>query len=297
MDISIIICTYNRCESLKDTLDSFLTQGCDGCDFEIIVVDNNSTDKTKEVVKNYISIFANKLRYVFEEKQGQSHARNAGIKASRGNIIAFTDDDVIVPQNWIINITQKFKHDRALMALVGGYISIADKDVIPKMNRDLSECIIGKIPNGGGFNMAFRKELFAAIGFFDGYLGPGSRGYCADDTDFIYRIKKYNKKLVYAPEIIIFHKIRSNQDVELKLLHRDARGLGFFMIKHLMRGKDFKVCMGIVGYLYYQLKMLFLSLRDKKILERKHAIWKLYGFAWGIVSGMLFWPFQKRVLV
>jgi len=79
--ISVIICTYNRCESLKDTLDSLLAQECDGTfNWEVIVVDNNSKDRTKEVVESYMHKFGGKLRYLFEPRQGKSHALNKEIK-------------------------------------------------------------------------------------------------------------------------------------------------------------------------------------------------------------------------
>jgi glycosyltransferase involved in cell wall biosynthesis len=107
--ISVIISTYNRCESLKDTLDSLLNQECNGSfDWEVIVVDNNSKDKTREVIDSYMPKFNGRLRYVFEPKQGLSYARNRGIKESEGEIIAFTEDDAIVDKEWLSNIYSTF---------------------------------------------------------------------------------------------------------------------------------------------------------------------------------------------
>lgn len=82
--ISIIISTYNRCESLKDTLDSLLNQEIDGSfDYEVIITDNNSKDKTKEVVESCKEKFNGRLRYLFEPQQGKSYALNRAIKESK----------------------------------------------------------------------------------------------------------------------------------------------------------------------------------------------------------------------
>ena len=97
MDISIIICTYNRSESLKRTLQSLKEMSVsDDIEWELLIVDNNSTDNTREAVNDFTKTSGLNCRYVFESKQGLSNARNRGVKEACGEIIAFTDDDVIV---------------------------------------------------------------------------------------------------------------------------------------------------------------------------------------------------------
>lgn len=108
--ISVIICTYNRHESLKDTLNSLITQERDGSfDYEVIVVDNNSNDETKRIVNAYELQANDKLKYLFEPKQGKSYALNRGILESRGEAIAFTDDDAVADRNWVREIWLTFK--------------------------------------------------------------------------------------------------------------------------------------------------------------------------------------------
>ena len=106
--ISVIICTFNRCEMLALTLESF-TRIETGSDFtwELIVVDNNSTDATKGVVSEFNTRLP--IRYVFESKQGLSRARNCGIAQAQGDIIVFTDDDIIVTNDWLNEITNALK--------------------------------------------------------------------------------------------------------------------------------------------------------------------------------------------
>lgn len=100
MRISIIVCTYNRCEILKYCLDSLEKQYVEKAQYEVIVVDNNSTDNTKEVVEEYCGRNSN-FRYVFEENQGLSHARNRGAKESEADWVGYVDDDGKVRENYI----------------------------------------------------------------------------------------------------------------------------------------------------------------------------------------------------
>src|SRR5919202_1974563 len=87
-DISVVISTYNRCDMLPGAIESVLAQDAEGVHYELIIVDNNSTDRTREVVESLIARGEGSLRYVFEGKQGLSHARKAGIYAARVPITA-----------------------------------------------------------------------------------------------------------------------------------------------------------------------------------------------------------------
>ena len=92
--ISLVIATYNRAEQLMTTLESVVGQSFDSQRWECVVVDNNSSDSTRERIEAFVRDHATQnFRYVFEPEQGLSAARNAGIRASRGEIIAFIDDD------------------------------------------------------------------------------------------------------------------------------------------------------------------------------------------------------------
>jgi len=103
INISVIICTYNRSNSLADTLLCLTKQTYESENWELIVVDNNSNDNTKEIISELSKQLPN-LTYKFEPQQGLSYARNLGINSAKGEIIAFTDDDVLPEKDWLVQI-------------------------------------------------------------------------------------------------------------------------------------------------------------------------------------------------
>src|SRR5215203_4433469 len=107
IEVSIVIPTYNRSALLRNVVCSVLGQDSQ-CTFEIVVVDNNSSDDTKAVVDSLMKDHPGKLRYVLETKQGNAHARNRGVETAKGVIIAFVDDDVTVESNWLKSLTEVF---------------------------------------------------------------------------------------------------------------------------------------------------------------------------------------------
>ncbi len=119
--ITVILCTYNRCQSLSKALQSVAASEMpSSAVWEVLVVDNNSCDQTREVVENYCRRHPGRFRYLFESKPGKSHALNAGIREACGDILAFIDDDVIVERNWLRNLTANL--DGNVWAGAGGRI-------------------------------------------------------------------------------------------------------------------------------------------------------------------------------
>jgi len=220
MNISVIICTYNRCESLKDTLGSLLVQKCEKIfEHEIIVVDNNSKDKTKEVVQSYLSAFGGRLRYIFEPEQGLSYARNRGVREARGQIIAFTDDDCIVEKSWVANISNAFNTYNP--AIVGGKVILKLTIPTPKWLSEKLVDILGAYDRGDdivfldnhkensigiGANICFKKSTLDKVGLFRVDLGRKGNSLCmGEETELIRRIKKQGGKCMYYPFAIVYH--------------------------------------------------------------------------------------------
>src|SRR5688572_14570339 len=119
--LSVVMSTYNRGELLGDAIRSLLAQHQTITPpFELIVVDNNSTDKTHEIVEGFARIDG-RVRYLFEPRQGLSHARNAAIRDARAPLIAFTDDDVRAEPDWVSAIVRAFDEHRDA-AVIGGRV-------------------------------------------------------------------------------------------------------------------------------------------------------------------------------
>src|SRR5690349_2349322 len=136
MKFSVIIATYNRADELVKTLESLSKLQSNG-PWEVIIVDNNSSDNTREVVLGAVASFPVPLHYIMEKEQGRSAALNAGIRASQGEILAITDDDVRVDEHWLLNAEQAL--ERLQCDYLGG-------KAMPIWGGKLAEWM----PNGGG---------------------------------------------------------------------------------------------------------------------------------------------------
>jgi len=110
MNLSVVVCTYNRAAKLPDCLQNLLAMTVpEGVAWELICVDNNSTDNTKEVIEGFARKSTIPIRYVFEPAQGLAHARNAGLTRGRGEIVAKTDDDCIADLDWLAASWRQFQ--------------------------------------------------------------------------------------------------------------------------------------------------------------------------------------------
>lgn len=210
--ITVAICTYNRAELLKEAIQSIVDQSVDQSHYDILVVDNNSKDNTKQVVED----FAKKIpiAYVFEEKQGLSYARNTAILNIKTDYIAFIDDDSLADKDWIkksLKIIEEKKPD-----IFGGQYIPFYKSPKPKWFKDKYE--IRKISDEStylksnqflaGSNIFFRKEIFDVIGYFDKDLGmTGDQVALGEETQLQSIANLKGIKRYYDPELIILNLV------------------------------------------------------------------------------------------
>ncbi len=258
MKISVVVCTYNGSQRLKRMLKSFREAVIpDHLSWEFILVDNNSDDDTRLVFEEVETHYESKIRYVFEEKMGISYARNRGIKEAKGEIIAFTDDDVIVDKYWIQNIEKAFKeHDH--VACVGGKILPIWETPKPKWLKPDLFTYLALLDYGDsiaymsspyiwGANFAVKSEMFKRYGLFDSNLGriPGTL-YSDEETEFLQRLQNAGEKVLYYPLSIIYHcvpahklskryfrKWRYDQGEIRGILMKDMKYFNFFDIHSL----------------------------------------------------------------
>ncbi|WP_138494608.1 glycosyltransferase [Paenibacillus pinistramenti] len=221
--LSIVICTYNRAVLLRKTLESL--KQLSGLEHaEVIVVDNRSTDNTAEMVEEFISQggLQAPCRYVFEQTQGLSAARNAGIAASKGEIVAFLDDDAIPAPDWIEVIGSTFS-SRPEAAAMGGKIHplfeserpgwLSGPFELPYTIVDLGDSIKEYPPSlhPYGANMAMRKSVFDQAMF---PLELGRRGQLllsGEETWVFDQIRRSGGKIIYHPRMEVEHFVPSSR--------------------------------------------------------------------------------------
>ncbi len=220
--ISLLIATYNRAEALIEALQSVVQQTLPPAEWECVVVDNRSTDDTAARFAAFAAAHPEKqLRLVREERQGLSHARNCGIAASRGALIAIIDDDERINPEFLEAYLTLFEHYPEAMSAGGRVIACYEEAPRPRwMSRFTEEPIANpmdygdkvrefpaeRIPAGG--NMAFRREVFDRFGLFNPELGRvGDRLIGGEESDLFERLRIAGAKCYYVPRAVMWHLI------------------------------------------------------------------------------------------
>ncbi|NEX95175.1 glycosyltransferase, partial [Caulobacter sp. 17J65-9] len=221
--LSVIICTRARPQALAACLASLAVQ--DSPPREIIVVDNGPDDPaTREVVRRFPGV-----RWLPEPRPGLSCARNAGVRAAEGELIAFTDDDVEVRSDWTSEIARAF-HGREQVEAVTGLVLPASLETLSQKVFQIDMGGFGEnwtpvlfdgqfyamgkgvgVPVwrvGAGASMAFRRGAFERSGLFDERLGAGASG-CSEDSEFWHRILARGGSCLYEPRAVVFHTHRA----------------------------------------------------------------------------------------
>ena len=235
--VSVIVCTRDRPEPLARCLEALRTLS--PAPQEIVVVDNAPPD---DRVRNLVAALGPSVRYVREPQPGLSAARNAGVRAAVGEIIAFTDDDVVVRPDWVAQLRQAFTASDVMA--VTGLVLPAELETDAQLYFQRAHGGWGyrvldfdyetffepmkwrAVPVwhlGAGANMAFRREAFTQVGLFDERLGAGASG-CSEDSELWYRLLAEGWRCRYEPAAAVFHYHR-----------RDAEGLEHQMQQY-MRG-------------------------------------------------------------
>jgi len=265
MKASVIICTYNRVSLLMDSIRSVQAQDFPSDKFEIVVVDNNSTDGTADAVKKIAANSPVVIKYLFEGRQGLSHARNTGIGNSEGEITVFTDDDIEAERQWLRELTAVF--DSPDVWAAGGPIRpVWPSEAKPAwlhagllgalaVSEFLSAAESGefKYPDcPWGANMAFRRDGFRDLGLFPSGLGRVGKSLLSnEEINLCKNIGLAGKVIRFAPNAVIHHKLIPEKLRKSWFLHRyywqgrseaimdeDARSYSY---RHLRRQAEYVV--------------------------------------------------------
>lgn len=197
--VSVIIATYNRAVHLSETLSTLLKQNYQ--DFEILVVDDGSTDSTKEIMESYLKKYPHKAKYLYQKNSGPSVARNKGIKEAKGDIVIFLDDDAIAAPNFVKKHLEAYRDNHILGAR--GKILKKNTSIYNyfQSHYDLGEDILPSLISTEG-NCSFRRPVLLEVKGFK----VGKFGREGDElTGRILQAYVDNTRLIYYPAAIIYH--------------------------------------------------------------------------------------------
>ena len=223
MDVTVVICTYNRAERLQGTLDALREQRVpEGLAWDLLVVDNNSSDDTKHVVERFARAAPMPVTYAFEGQQGQSFARNTGVARATGEVLAFTDDDILPSADWAAlchSIMQDAKVDvlggrilprwlAPVPAWLEGDTWLQSHLALMTHERAQEITVATGTPQIWGANMVVRRGVFDRVGLFDTNRGhKGTRLAGGEDVDFIRRALAEGVPVLYDPRLVVWHRI------------------------------------------------------------------------------------------
>jgi glycosyltransferase involved in cell wall biosynthesis len=294
-DVSVVICTRDRASWLRNCLEYLHHQYCHPA--EIIVVDNASvTDETRRVAEKY------NVRYIREDKPGLDVARNTGARAAISSIVAYTDDDTTPDRYWIYRVAETFR-DPAIAAMTGLVIAASletEAEVIFEKFWPFNRGYVARTYDsaffasslqqgppvweiGAGANMAFRKDIFKEIGYFDERLDVGAAG-CSGDSELWYRMLACGFTIRYNPTAVVYHSHRKSMQGLSKQLFSYMRG---FTVAILIQYQRF----GHRGNLQHLGKVLCYYLRLLKRGFPKYAFQykTVFSELRGIFSGVLYY--------
>ncbi len=248
--VSIIIATRDRTDSLQGCLNSLLDLDYPP-GYEIIVVDN--APRTPATAELIVQCDSPRLRYLREDRSGVSQARNRGLMAAKGEIVAFTDDDVIVDVGWLARLMQGFAAAEKVACVTGltlpaeqetpaqiwfeqyggfnkGYCQrVFDLDQNRPQELRLFPYVAGRL--GSGVNMALKTAVLRDMGGFDVALGTGSKALGGEDLALFFQIISGGYQLVYEPSALIYHIHRREYERLRRQMYGYGVGLTAFLTK------------------------------------------------------------------
>ena len=299
MKLSIVICSYNRAQYIGDALDSLYKQTTSLSDFEILLVDNNSTDGTPEVYKSWREIHPEgNFQYLTEHQQGASFARNTGAAHAKTGWLCFMDDDAVAFPDFVANI---IKHTQEKPTIVGFGGKIIPKYIPEKPvwmsyyvsslvgNFDYSPvpCAFkkGKYPLES--NMVIKKSVFDQIGGFNTTL-PGVMGTLrigGEGKELFYKVIGLGEEIYYDPNIIVYHVVETNK-LTKEYLYRVASGIGRGERIRTLSISTFSYTMKLIEYCFKLGAGVVLGIKYA-MMGKTAQSWKVIQFRIDAMLGLL----------
>jgi glycosyltransferase involved in cell wall biosynthesis len=304
MRIDVIIATHNRAALLERAVRSVLACRRDPqFDFTILVIDNNSTDATREAVARLAEESAGRVRYLFEPRQGKSYAVNSGVAATDGEVIAFADDDQVMDGEWLVAIHQAITEG---FDYVTGRV-LGEWEVEPPAWYDDRLCGVISVHDGGdrrishesnearqgfsGGNSALSRAAMERIGGYHADLGKQSGSFAMnEDGELLLRLRAAGFRGLYEPRMTVFHRV-PRERLTKSYFRRWHRGYGRAMaLIDTLHPKPVRYWFGLPRFLVRRAveslpRMVAAKLRGDRagVFEQELNLWFMLGF----VSGKL----------
>ena len=235
VEISILICTYNRSDYLPGAIESCLKQSLDDTRFEIIVVDNNSSDGTRTIVERYAREYKN-IRYIIECRQGLNFARTHGAREAKGKYIAYLDDDARANHDWLEKLLKTFKECKPAPICVGGKVFLDWEGQRPQWYPGEYDSLMAYLDHGDkgfylkpgahnhfliGTNMTFNRDILLNMGGFRTEYGRKKRRTISGaETEMINRLLRGDYPVYYEPTAIVTHIVVPERRTKRFLIKR-----------------------------------------------------------------------------
>lgn len=295
-ELSIIVCTYNRDKYILQTLGHLSAQSASKDMYEVLIIDNNSTDQTASICSEFLKNSNGNFQYFLETNQGHTYARNRGIKEAKGDLLAFIDDDAFVRPDYVSNIPPYFS-DSTVSAIGGRIIPVYEDAEEPDWMTKFLWPLVAALDKGNksvaftgskfpiGANMVFRASIFEKYGLFDitlGRRGSGLEG--GDEKEVFLRMKEENELILYAPDVVVDHIIPPKR-TELSYIKGLAVGVGTSEKRRLAKAsvtvklsKVFSETKKLLGtmvlFVFYAIQFRF----QAAVMLLRFRFWVISGF-------------------
>lgn len=290
--LSLLVCTRNRRQPLAELFNSLIRLRIpSGWSLELVIVDNGSTDGTAQTIAGAAKQLPFAVQTLFEPKPGLGRAHAAALAACRGELVACTDDDCLVPEDWCEAIVAAFESRPEWGGLFGRVLPHQEEGAsVWRIAVKVSEkpevfrfpC---RLIMGFGNNMVFRRTALESAGGFNSAFGPGGALWSAEELELAYRMLRAGWQMAYEPSVQLYHRARTTFEGWKTTHIRDALGIGAFSGSYGIRGHGYALKFGWwnwVGMLAAFFRGLFGADAQKRQVGGWYVLWLPLGFMAGV---------------
>jgi glycosyltransferase involved in cell wall biosynthesis len=231
--VSVLICTKDRPDKLRMAVESVLRQSFR--DFELIVVDQSAEGATRAAVRSFGDP---RVRYLWTDTVGVGRSRNIAIRASRAEIVVFTDDDCVCDENWLAAFLAEYRREPSIMAVYGRVLPYGPPRegrrcvcTNESLERRIYDRPVPHILLGGNNNCSFRKALFREIGLYVDSLGAGTWMRGGEDPELLHRALRRRLRVLYSPAPLAYHNKWLDQAGYARLIADAMLGFAAVLVK------------------------------------------------------------------